>query len=296
MRLTTRADPGVRGTRQMSRSRRLMASAAVLVSLGLVFVLDQATGSAPVQHLYYLPIVYAAFWFGIRGGIAVPFAAIALYHAANPRLLTFEHEHWDVVQVALFLAVGLATAKFTDDRHRLQVLATTDDLTGLHNLRSFETRLEAMVRSCREARDPLAVLVLDVDRLKSLNDAHGHLVGAEAVRVVGHIIGAQLPADAVACRYGGDEFVIALPHCNAASGRAVADELRRAVHARAPVLAGLSFPTGALSVSVGVACQTFDSRDGAVTDTERGEELFRVADRALYEAKEFGRNQVLCRS
>jgi PleD family two-component response regulator len=73
----------------------------------------------------------------------------------------------------------------------------TDDLTGLHNLRSFELRLRALVREARAGRTPLVLLVLDVDRLKSLNDRYGDLAGAEAVRTVGHIIGEQLPPDAV---------------------------------------------------------------------------------------------------
>lgn len=78
---------------------------------------------------------------------------------------------------------------------------------------------------------PLVVLVLDADRLKSINDTHGHLAGAEAVRTIGRIIASQAPRDAVACRYGGDEFVIALPRCSEVGGRAFADGLRHAVSA-----------------------------------------------------------------
>jgi predicted signal transduction protein with EAL and GGDEF domain len=93
----------------------------------------------------------------------------------------------DLVQIALFLAVGVVTAKLTRDTNRLRRLAMTDDLTGLHNLRSFEARLATMVRASREMQAPLALLVLDVDRLKSLNDQYGHLTGAEAVRTVGRV-------------------------------------------------------------------------------------------------------------
>ena len=134
--------------------------------------------------------------------------------------------------------------------------------------------------------------VLDVDRLKSLNDAHGHLAGAEAVRTVGRLIAAQLPADAVACRYGGDEFVIALPGCGSAEGRVFADILRQSVYRQATVLAGLPFPAGTLSVSIGLACRTFDAGAARGEAAEEGEALFRAADRALYRAKQLGRNQV----
>ncbi|HET7696661.1 MAG TPA: diguanylate cyclase [Vicinamibacterales bacterium] len=270
----------------------LAASAALAVGLLSVFVLDQASGSAPVQHLYYVFIVLAAIRFGFAGGIAASLVAIVLYHVANPRLLAFQHQQWDFVQVLLFVAVGLVTARLVDDNRRLDLLARTDDLTGLHNLRSFEQRLRAMFRACRAANEPLAMLVLDVDRLKTLNDTHGHLAGAEAVRTVGRVIAARLPAGAAACRYGGDEFVVALPRYDAAEGQVFADALRAAVQAEAPDLAGISFPAGTLSVSIGVACQRFGLRWTPPDLSEAGERLFRAADRALYRAKELGRNQV----
>jgi len=291
MRLTTSGNSGADYAPQVPLLGSIAASAVLTAGLLLVFALDRSTGSAPLQHLYYLPIIFAAVRFGFRGGVAAPLAAVGLYHLANPRLLAFEHEHWDVVQIALFVAVGLITARLIEDRRRLHTLATTDDLTGLHNLRSFEARLAGMVRACREVNVPLTVLVLDVDRLKLLNDLHGHLAGAEAVRTVGRIIASQVPSDAVACRYGGDEFVIALARCTEAGGRALADTLRHAVYTTAPMLAGVPFPVGTLSISVGVACRTFQSHGGP-GDTEEGEGLFREADRALYEAKELGRNHV----
>jgi diguanylate cyclase (GGDEF)-like protein len=274
------------------------ALAAVLVvgALLLVFGLDRATGSAPFQHLYYLPIILAGFSFGTRGGLIAGVSAIVLYHLANPPLLTFRYQESDLVQVALFLAVGLMTARLTRDADRLRRLAMTDDLTGLHNLRSFEARLATMVRASRESRAPLALLVLDVDRLKSLNDQYGHLTGAEAVRTVGQIIGRRVSPDAAACRYGGDEFVIAVPKCTPAGVRRVADDLCRAVHECEPVLSGRRFGVGTLSISVGVAGTSFDRRTASPVvsprDVEVGESLFREADAALYRAKARGRNQV----
>jgi diguanylate cyclase (GGDEF)-like protein len=292
MRLTTGSGSRAGQVQQTPAFSPITASAVLAAGLLLVFVLDHATGSAPVQHLYYLPIILAAVRFGIRGGVLAPIGAIVLYHAANPRVLALGHGHWDVVQISLLAAVGVVTARLTDDRHRLHTLAMTDDLTGLHNLRSFEATLVAMVRTCRATGVPLAVLVLDVDRLKLLNDAHGHLAGAEAVRTVGRIIAALVPSNAIACRYGGDEFVIAISQCASAGGRTLADALRHAVHTTAPVLADQAFPEGTLSVSVGVACRTFDPQAARRGDADEGEQLFRAADRALYRAKELGRNHV----
>jgi diguanylate cyclase (GGDEF)-like protein len=267
----------------------------IIGSLGVVFLLDRATGSAPVQHLYYIPIILAGLWFRRGGSLIAAGAAIVLYHLANPHLLTFRYNELDLVQIALFVAVGLVTAKLVQDARRLRRLATTDDLTGLHNLRSFEARLTTIVHTARATSTPVSMLVLDVDRLKSMNDRHGHLVGAEAVREVGRIIVETMPPEAVACRYGGDEFVIALPRCDESRAKEIAGALRHRVHAAAPTLARISFPPGTLSVSVGVASRTMFRgvrRSPESGDVEGGEALFRAADSALYVAKNCGRNAV----
>jgi diguanylate cyclase (GGDEF)-like protein len=272
--------------------------ALVLIGLGLlgVFLLDRATGSVPFQHLYYLLIIFAALQFGRRGGLVSSLVAVALYHLANPVLLRFRHGESDIVQIALFVVVGLVTARLHGDARRLEALAGTDDLTGLHNLRAFEQRLRPLVHNSRRAGTPLSLLVLDLDGLKSLNDLHGHLAGAEAVRTVGHIIQSHLPAAAFACRYGGDEFVVALPGHPANSAGGTASVILESVRNTAPVLDGTEFPPGTLSVSIGVAC--LDGRTGGgpggmePDDDGAGEALFRAADAALYEAKRGGRGRV----
>jgi diguanylate cyclase (GGDEF)-like protein len=268
----------------------------IFVTLVAIFFLDRSTGDAPVQHLYYLPIILGALEFGPRGGVAISLAAIVLYHLANESPFLNGRAEADVVQIGLFLAVGIVTARLVGDADRMRVLASTDDLTGLHNLRSFEARLAAMLGAGRAARTPLSLLVLDVDHLKSVNDRFGHLAGAEAVRTVGQILAAHLPPDAVACRYGGDEFVIALPGRTAAQAEEIAGGLRQAVRAVAPVLAGHHLPVAALSISVGVACRSFleQATDGdtAATDKHEGEALFQAADNALYKAKADGRDRV----
>jgi diguanylate cyclase (GGDEF)-like protein len=293
MRLTTtsRVEGGIH---LLARPRLSSAWAAVVVigALGLIYGLDRAIDVAPVQHLYYAPILFAGIRFRTRGGITAALAATLLYHLANPHLLTFRYGESDAVQIILFFAVGATTARLTRDADRLHRLAMTDDLTGLHNLRSFEARLAEMVRCSCESETPIALLVLDVDHLKTLNDEYGHLAGAEAVRTVGHIVAARVPPDAVACRYGGDEFVVAVPRCTESRAHSVAEDLRSTVHKAAPTLAGVELPTGTLSVSVGLACRSFVLDAPSGRDDEVGESLFRAADSALYRAKQTGRNHV----
>jgi diguanylate cyclase (GGDEF)-like protein len=282
---------GLSGALQAKRDRL----AAGLASLGLTVL--------PAKGSYFISTDFRPLGFN---GDDVAFCrhiteeagvtAILMYHLANPHMLTFKYEESDLIQILLFLAVGITTARLTNDADRLRRLALTDDLTGLHNLRSFEEQLLGLVRASRASRTPLVLLVLDVDRLKMLNDRYGHLTGAEAVRTVGHIIGRQLPRDAVGCRYGGDEFVVAVPQSSAFDGYRLADDLCHAVNACTPLLAGQQFPEGTLSISVGVVSASFEhgasSTDPLVRDVESGEAAFRAADAALYRAKSRGRNQV----
>jgi diguanylate cyclase (GGDEF)-like protein len=166
----------------------------------------------------------------------------------------------------------------------------TDDLTGLHNLRSFEGHLMTLVRDARETQSALALLVVDVDRLKTLNDQFGHLTGAEAVRTVGRIIGWRVPPDAIACRYGGDEFVIAVPGCTPFVVHRVADDLVERCMTPRRCSPGW-FAAGTLSVSVGVVHPPRSPWRPPSHDVESGSAA-RAADAALYRAKACGRNRV----
>jgi diguanylate cyclase (GGDEF)-like protein len=274
--------------------RPSFAIAGLAACIAVVFALDSMTALPHVHHLYYFPIIFAAIWFGIAGGIVTSTFVILLYHLANPLTVGWRFEESDLVQIGVFVAVGMVAARLASDARRLHRLAMTDDLTGLHNLRSFELEAQRLRQRARAARSMLCVLVIDVDRLKSINDQHGHLAGADAVRLVGEIFGAQMPADAVACRYGGDEFVIALSCRQLGEAERLADDLRRAVHASAPVLAHLHFDEGTLTISVGLAWRSFENAGASSVDAGEDdlEALFRAADAALYVAKNRGRNRL----
>ena len=289
MRLTVSGFTGARAKEPMSS---LPASVAAVMIVLLLFVtawLDYATGTAPVQHLYYLPIILAAFIFDYWGGLASALAAIVSYHLANQHLRALNYGEGDYLQVVLFLTVGAVTARLAKDRRAMQWLAGTDDLTGLYNLRSFESNLLVTVKRAQARGTPVSMLVLDVDGLKKINDAHGHLAGAEAVREVGHLIARGFDRTAVACRYGGDEFAVLMSNCDARAALAAAESLREMVEGHQAILAGRQFPAGALTVSIGVALYL---SDGPRHPEFVGEDLFRAADHALYQAKRDGRNCV----
>ncbi len=289
MRLTVSGDPDAH-TKRRTPSLPVSVGSAIIIALLLVIAwLDYDTGTAPIQHLYYLPIILAALIFDFWGGLACALAAIVSYHLANQHLRALNYVESDYMQVVLFLTVGAITARLARDRRAMQRLAGTDDLTGLYNLRSFESKLLAIVSRAQARRTHVSMLVLDVDGLKGINDTHGHLAGAEAVREVGHIIAGTFTGSAVACRYGGDEFAIVLPDCEARASLAAAESLRKTVEGQQPVLAGRQFPAGALTVSIGIAIYV---SDGARHPELVGEELFRAADHALYQAKRDGRNRV----
>jgi diguanylate cyclase (GGDEF)-like protein len=277
-----------------TRRWKALLLGGIALSLAVVFAVDLNTGAAPFEHLYYLRIVFAGLELPWFAGPLVGVIAIVLYHIANPALLTARYHESDIVQIVLFVVIGVVTAQLAEDRRRLQHLAITDDLTGLLNLRGFEDRLSATIETARDRQEPVSVLVLDVDRLKSINDTHGHRAGADSVKTVGAVIAAHLPLHGFACRFGGDEFVAALPGCDRTAAERAAENIRRAVHATEPHLAGTRFPAGALSVSIGVASlSAVDDRDGeSMKGESTGETLFRAADEALYRAKAAGRNRV----
>lgn len=289
MRLTVSGDPDAHPKRRTLSLPVAVASATIVPLLLVIAWLDYDTGTAPIQHLYYLPIILAAVIFDYWGGLACALAALVFYHLANQHLRALNYGEGDYVQVILFLTVGAITARLARDRRTMQRLAGTDDLTGLCNLRSFESHLIASVKRAQVRRMLVSMLVLDVDGLKQINDAHGHLAGAEAVREVGHIIADTLLGTAVACRYGGDEFAVLPAAGDVCSSLAVAERLRQAVENHAPLLAGRRFPAGTVTISVGIAnCLPERVRDPELV----GEELFSAADDALYQAKRDGRNRV----
>ena len=165
-------------------------------------------------------------------------------------------------------------------------MAVTDGLTGLHNRRFMATHLEqALEQAHRHERD-LSVLIADMDHFKSVNDTYGHDAGDAVLRELADRIRACVRGADLACRFGGEEFVVIMPDTDLAAAGIVAERIRARV-------AGEPFrlPGGALlerTISIGIATRE--------TATDTTDTLLKRADGGLYQAKESGRNRVIARA
>jgi diguanylate cyclase (GGDEF)-like protein len=160
-------------------------------------------------------------------------------------------------------------------------LAIRDGLTGAYNRRYFDDDLEREIARARRHGHPLALILIDVDHFKVVNDTHGHVVGDQVLRETVTLLRASLRSEQVLARAGGDEFAVLCPETRAAEAGVLAERLRAAVgEHRMQSLATVS----GVTCSFGVA--ELDDRDSAPTD------LYARADRALYQSKDGGRNRV----
>lgn len=160
----------------------------------------------------------------------------------------------------------------------LRRLSTTDGLTGLFNRRHLDETLETEWHRSLRTREPLSVIMFDVDHFKKFNDTYGHDQGDRVLQKVAQVFRETLRRHDVACRYGGEEFVGILPSTPSGGAHAVAERLRLDIEAA--VVDGLR-----VTISLGVASMP-------ELDAGSSEKLIEFADQALYRAKEAGRNQV----
>ncbi|MBH62912.1 MAG: PleD family two-component system response regulator [Alphaproteobacteria bacterium] len=163
-------------------------------------------------------------------------------------------------------------------------LAVTDSLTSLHNRRYMVSHLETLMERGRESGRPVALLIMDIDHFKNVNDNYGHAVGDEVLQEFAERIKRNVRGIDLAVRYGGEEFVVVLPGTDPEVAKMVAERLRQNV-AEEPFEVSADVGTITVTVSIGVTVY-----DGTEVSTDG---LLRRADEALYTAKNQGRNQVV---
>ena len=230
-------------------------------------------------------------WLPSRGGscISVPLVAresalgvITLADRAGGR--RFDRADLSVVRgLAATAALALAYERVVQAKHRLEQAVAVDPLTGLFNRRCIDARLREELERARRHRGPVALIAIDVDRFKSLNDALGHPAGDAVLRGLAAIFRRSVRAFDICARFGGDEFAIVMPRGDDDAAARSAERIRRRVQdywpeAVSPRPAGLR-----ITASFGVVVSRPDTTPSGLVER---------ADRALYAAKANGRNRV----
>ncbi len=260
-----------------------VALGTVMISFGVYINGERDGGAAALNEIYYVwPIVFAAYYFPVRA-LVLEVAWVAGCYAVALRIIdpgSIAVTRWLIVVTMVAGVGGLISrlqARVDELVSRLSETARRDVLTGLLNRRGFEERLDAELARATRAERPLALILGDVDHFKSVNDQLGHPAGdAVLLRLAGILQRVGRRGDTVA-RFGGEEFVFIVPDANADKAFELAERARLAIQrsfAGDPVPLTASFGTVAFPA-----------------DGTTAESLLANADRALYAAKDNGRNR-----
>jgi two-component system cell cycle response regulator len=176
------------------------------------------------------------------------------------------------------------TERLRDNVQMSIEMAITDALTGLYNRRYMESHLSTLIDQAAGRGKPLSVLVVDIDYFKPINDTYGHDAGDDVLREFGLRLRKSIRGIDLACRYGGEEFVVAMPETDMAVATMVAERLRRRI-ATEPFSIEQDTRKVEITISIGIAALS-GSKDTAAA-------LLKRADQALYRAKRDGRNRVV---
>lgn len=243
--------------------------------------------SSPMLNLYLLPVILSALTLS-RLITLLQVAAICACHAllalATPglQILSLTYASHAVGELSPILLTAYLTstlsADVTEARERIENLAQTDPLTGLYNLRTFNAIWQRMHAACEARSGTYALLIIDIDQLKSVNDAFGHEAGNSALALVAECLQRSIRDTDVAARWGGDEFAVLLSGASPEVAETVVKRMRNNVYKTTLDLRSRMIRC---SVNIGVANYPEDARDTR--------ELRSVADRNMYRDKELRR-------
>jgi len=168
-------------------------------------------------------------------------------------------------------------------RETLRMQSIRDPLTDLFNRRYMEETLDRELHRMARHQRPLGLIMLDIDQFKQFNDTYGHLAGDSILTKIGHLLIKSARGEDIACRFGGEEFILILPEADSAITMERAEHLRKTIRELMVLYHGQTI--GKVTVSVGVSCYPLHGMTA--------EELIRAADAALYQAKQRGRDQTV---
>lgn len=236
------------------------------------------------------PALVTAGIFALAASIASQHLVLAL--SAIFLLFALQSLHAGSVQLNYVMGQHLLVQREKELREansNLERLSQLDPLTGIPNRRTFTTALEDAWRRGQRSKGPVAVLMIDIDYFKGINDMHGHTYGDECLTTIARTLSRQgrRTYDLLA-RYGGEEFVLLLPETTPEGAMVVAERMREAI-AMLDIPNAASPFNGRLTLSIGTAT-------GIPQADVEASSLVEIADQALYEAKHLGRNRVCCRT
>ncbi len=275
-----------------SRETRLKLAIETWAMITFISIVLSFTGlvESPLLNLYLLVIIACAITLGkVMTLLEVMLIACCYlymgYQSYSSGLFVAETFTMLMAKFSPFLLVAYVTSMLASDivhaKQRITVLSKTDDLTGLLNMRAFNSILESEIARVMRYAQPFTVIMIDVDGLKSVNDRYGHTAGSRLITTIAQSIKDSVRSTDVLARYGGDEFVILMAHSSTDNARMAAERIRTAIHNTSFDIKGNRIST---TVSVGIA--SFPE------SVEEPGDVLEKADIALYKSKQSGRDRV----
>lgn len=267
--------------RQQTRLK-IAIETLVMVAFTTAVMLPTGGPDSPLLNLYLLPIIVAALtlgkWYSLLmvALVSLCYVYVGVDSGSALSLTGFGSL---MAKLSPFLLVAFITTMLSNDihiaRNRIKALSETDELTGLVNMRAF-ARIQRREHAKAERYDrSYAVLLLDMDNLKQINDRYGHEAGNRAIVLVANVITRVVRNTDVAARYGGDEFIVMLAETDAREAEEIAKRIGNSIHNTTLDYRGSIIRT---SASIGIATFPKDSADPR--------ELIVKADREMYRIKE----------
>ena len=270
---------------------KLMFETWVMIVFITWVVLYSGNIQSPLLNLYLLPIIASALIFG-KLVTAIEVAAIIgclmffAYDPASKPLLSLRY--WGEIlamSTPMILVAYITTMLSADIRYavdKIKQVSDTDELTGLYNMRAFSAMLQRSFKQAVRYGHPLSVVMIDSDNLKQVNDAHGHEAGNRLLQHLVRCIREQLRGSDVMARFGGDEFILLLPETNNKGALEMSERIRKSVE-----LSRFSVREGDTNVTASLGVASYPE-DGGNLDV-----ILEKADKAMYRAKQKGRNRVV---
>lgn len=260
---------------------------SILLALA-IFLFDLLTPSEINGNLLYVGLVMIALYMRqpmaaiVLAGVGTALTFIGTSLAPNHGLSTQTSMVNHALTIAAIWSTAIVTYLHLQSIAELRPLADQDELTDLYNRRYFNAEAKRQISAWRRFRNPLSLIMLDIDHFKEINDIHGHAAGDQVLIRLATVLRSQTRDIDTICRYGGEEFVILLPFTDLRGAVAKAEQIRRAVAIQQVRWEGRYIR---FKVSLGVAELANSAWDA--------ETLVTAADQALYQAKHEGRNRTV---